>query len=52
MRTIEAMAFYRRERLERRSPVRVVRTLRRTVVTDEPDRRELYEEIFPCVGEP
>ena len=48
----EAMAFYRQERLEQRTPLREVPALAgHRLVTDLPDRAELYDEMFPDVIE-
>ena len=48
----EAMALYRREHIERRTPLRDVPTLAgHRLVADLPARDELYDEIFPPVDE-
>ena len=44
----EAMSLYRREHIERRTPLRDVPTLAgHRLVGDLPTRAELYDEIFP-----
>ena len=44
----EAMSLYRREHIERRTPLRVIRTLAgHRLLGDLPTRTELYDEIFP-----
>ena len=49
----EAMALYRRERLERRTQLRDVPTLAgHRLVHDLPERGDLYDDIFPHVREP
>ncbi|MCY4637075.1 MAG: hypothetical protein OXG04_21695 [Acidobacteria bacterium] len=48
----EAMALYRRERIERRTPLRDIPTLAgHRPVASLPGRDELYDEIFPAVDE-
>ncbi len=48
----EAMAFYRQERLERRSPLRDVPALAgHRLVSDLPDRHDLYDEMYRDVIE-
>jgi hypothetical protein len=48
----EAMAFYRQERLERRTPLRDVPLLvGHRLVTGLPDRGELWDEMFADVAE-
>lgn len=48
----EAMAFYRQERLEQRTPLRDVPALvGHRLVTDLPDRGDLYDEMFADVRE-
>ena len=48
----EAMALYRREHLEQRTPLRDVPVLvGHCLVTDLPDRSDLYDEVFPDVLE-
>ena len=48
----EAMALYRREHIEQRTPLRDVPTLAgHRPVADLPQRDELYDEIFPPIDE-
>ena len=48
----EAMAFYRQERLEQRSPLRDVPALAgHRLVSDLPDRGDLYGEMYRDVIE-
>ena len=48
----EAMALYRREHIERRTPLRDIPTLAgHRPVAGLPGRDELYDEIFPPVDE-
>jgi hypothetical protein len=49
----EAMSLYRREHIERRTPLRDVPTLAgHRLVADLPARDELYDEIFPPASKP